>query len=89
MTPTGPLISVSTASSTGEGAITPGSVVSGPETPQQTAGVTTVFYMPMPPPATHGSLIFEGPNVSEFLEWYEDLCTDYQVFDEDKLARLP
>ncbi len=45
--------------------------------------------MLMPPPTTHGSLIFEGSNITEFLECYEDLCTDYRVSEGDKLTRLP
>ncbi len=55
----------------------------------QQAGATNIFFMPMPPLATHGSLIFKGPNVTEFLEHYKDLCTDYQVSEEDKLVHLP
>ncbi len=55
----------------------------------QQAEATNVFFMPMPLLATYGSLIFEGPNVTEFLECYEDLCTDYWVSEEDKLVHLP
>ncbi len=74
----------------GDGVKTPGSGLSEKDIlQQQEAKATTVFYMPILLPATHRSLIFEGPNVSEFLEWYKDLCTDYWVSDEDKLARLP
>ena len=43
----------------------------------------------MPPPGTLGSPMFEGANVTEFLERYEDLCSDYRVSDDDKLTRLP
>jgi len=32
--------------------------------------------------------MFEGANVTEFLERYEDLCLDYCVTDEDRLIRL-
>jgi hypothetical protein len=60
------------------------------ETPQtQQAAMATMFYMPMPPPGTLGSPMFEGANVTEFLERYEDLCSDYKVSEEDKLTRLP
>jgi len=48
-----------------------------------------MFYMLMPPPGTPGSPMFEGANVTEFLERYEDLCSDYRVTDEDRLTRLP
>jgi hypothetical protein len=33
--------------------------------------------------------MFEGANVTQILERYEDLCSDYQVSDIDRLARLP
>ena len=33
--------------------------------------------------------MFEGANVTEFLERYEDLCSDYHVSTSDRLARLP
>jgi hypothetical protein len=43
----------------------------------------------MPPPGTLGSPMFEGANVTEFLERYKDLCSDYRVSDKDRLTRLP
>jgi hypothetical protein len=30
--------------------------------------------------------MFEGANVTEFLEHYKDLCLDYRVLDEDRLT---
>jgi hypothetical protein len=48
-----------------------------------------MFYIPMPLPGTLGSPMFEGANVTEFLERYEDLCSDYHVTARDRLARLP
>ena len=51
--------------------------------------MATMLCMPMPPPGTPGSPMFEDANVTEFLERYEDLCSDYHVSDKDKLARLP
>jgi len=33
--------------------------------------------------------MFKGANVTEFLERYEDLCSDYRVTDKDRLTRLP
>ena len=56
---------------------------------QQTTAMLAMFYMPMPPPGTPGSPMFEGANVTEFLEWYEDLCSNYHVLDKDRLAQLP
>ena len=32
--------------------------------------------------------MFERANVTEFLKRYEDLCSDYQVSDNNKLTRL-
>jgi len=43
----------------------------------------------MPLLGTLGSPVFEGANVTKFLERYKDLCSDYKVSDKDKLAQLP
>src|ERR1700730_15602389 len=48
-----------------------------------------MLYMPMPPPGTPRSAMFEGANVTDFLERYEDLCSNYHMSDNDRLARLP
>jgi hypothetical protein len=48
-----------------------------------------MLYMPMPPPGTPGSPMFEGANVTEFLERYKDLYSNYRVSTSDRLARLP
>ena len=56
---------------------------------QTTVTMPAMLYMPMPPPGTLGSPMFEGANISEFLERYEDLCSNYRVSDEDRLTRLP
>jgi hypothetical protein len=56
---------------------------------QQTIAMPAIFYMPMPPLGTPGSPMFEGANVTEFLERYEDLCSNYQVSDKHRLAQLP
>jgi hypothetical protein len=57
--------------------------------PSQTTMSATMFCIPMPPPGALGSPMFEGANVTEFLERYEDLCLDYQVSENDRLMRLP
>jgi hypothetical protein len=63
------------------------------ETPQETPALqttmATMFCIPMPPPGTPGSPLFKGANVTEFLERYKDLCSNYQVSEKDKLMRLP
>ena len=33
--------------------------------------------------------MFEGANVTEFLERYDDLCSDYRASEKDRLMRLP
>jgi hypothetical protein len=48
-----------------------------------------MLYMLMPLPGTLGSPMFEGANVTDFLERYKDLCLDYRVSEEDRLTRLP
>jgi hypothetical protein len=57
--------------------------------PLQQIAMPAMFYMPMPPPGTPGSPIFEGANVTEFLERYKDLYSNYHVSASDRLARLP
>jgi hypothetical protein len=63
------------------------------ETPQETPALqttmSTMFCIPMPPPSTLRSLMFEGANVIEFLERYKDLCSNYWVLDKDRLTQLP
>jgi len=82
--------SVSVSLVTLSAAATPSSSPENSQTfPLQQATMSTMFYMPMPPPSTPGSPMFEGANVTEFLERYEDLCSDYCVTDEDRLTRLP
>jgi hypothetical protein len=65
--------------------VTPVSAVNG----RDSVMASPMFYMPMPLPGTLGSPMFEGANITEFLERYEDLCSDYHVSAEDKVKRLP
>jgi hypothetical protein len=67
---------------------TPGSLTSSIDSVQPMTAMP-MFYMPMPLPGTLGSPIFKGANITEFLECYEDLCSDYHVSAEDKVKRLP
>jgi hypothetical protein len=68
---------------------TPGSSTSSLDSVQPVTAMPAMFYMPMPLPGTLGSPMFEGANITEFLECYEDLCSDYHVSAEDKIKRLP
>src|SRR6266536_3586413 len=43
----------------------------------------------MPLPGTPGILYFEGANISDFIERFEDICDDYQVRDKNKIKRVP
>ena len=45
--------------------------------------ITMMFYMLMPPPGTLGSPIFEGANITKFLERYKDLYSDYYMLASD------
>jgi hypothetical protein len=47
------------------------------------------FRMPMPLPGAVGVPFFEGTNATEFLDRYNNLCKEYLVIDQDKLAKLP
>ena len=38
-----------------------------------------LFRPPVPLPGTPGTPYFEGKNITEFLERYEDICNNYQV----------
>ena len=37
---------------------------------------------------TIGIPLFEGANITEFLDRFDNLCKEYLVADEDKLAKL-
>ena len=42
----------------------------------------------MPYPAS-GTPFFEGINVSEVLERFENMCDNYRMFNSEKIRRLP
>lgn len=45
--------------------------------------------MAMPFPGTPGTPFFDGRNVTDFLDRFSDLCTDYKLSDAEKMRRLP
>ena len=47
-----------------------------------------MFFMPMPRLGSHGSPLFTGTNVTEFLRRYEQDYKDYHVSTADRLERL-
>ena len=42
----------------------------------------------MPYPGTPGTPFFEGSNVTDFLDRYEQMCTDFRVEAKEKIKRL-
>ena len=42
----------------------------------------------MPYPGSPGAPFFEGSNITDFLESYSRMCTDYQVDKQEKIKRL-
>lgn len=42
----------------------------------------------MPYPGSLGAPFFEGFNITDFLESYSRICTDYQVDEQEKIKRL-
>ena len=47
------------------------------------------YIMPIPYSGAPGSPFFEGANVTEFLERYENVCEDYRISLAEKIRRLP
>ena len=54
-----------------------------------TLGPGSQFIMVMPYPGTPGVPFFDGRNVTDFLDCFSDLCTDYKLSDAEKMRRLP
>ena len=42
----------------------------------------------MPYPGSPGAPFFKGSNITDFLESYSRMCTDYQVDEQEKIKRL-
>ena len=49
----------------------------------------TFYVSPMPYPGAPGSPFFEGANISEFWERFENMGDDYQMSTSEKIRRLP
>ena len=43
----------------------------------------------MPGPGTMGAPYFDGQNITDFLNRYEDLCYDFRLSEAEKVRRLP
>ena len=48
----------------------------------------TPYVTPIPYPGAPGSPFFEGANISEFLERFENICDYYQMSTSEKICRL-
>ena len=46
------------------------------------------YIITMPYPGTPGTPFFEGSNVTDFLDRYEQMCTDFRVEAKEKIKRL-
>lgn len=46
------------------------------------------YIMPMPYLGVPGSPFFDGANISEFLERFENMCDDYRILISEKIRRL-
>lgn len=55
--------------------------------------LTPVIQLPyiftMPYPGTPGTPFFEGSNITDFLNRYDQMCTDFLVEAKEKIKRLP
>ena len=47
------------------------------------------YIMAMPYPGTPGTPFFEGSNITDFLNRYELMCTDFRVEEKERIRRLP
>ena len=58
--------------------------------PAAKMSVLPLYWVLMPMPGSPGTPMFEGLNVTEFLERFEEMCEDYGTEgDLEKLKRLP
>ncbi len=48
-----------------------------------------LYVTPMPYPGAPGSPFFEGANIIEFLERFENMRNDYRMSTSEKIRRLP
>lgn len=44
--------------------------------------------MPLPAPGSLGAPWFEGKNVTEFLEMFDNMCEDYSISEQDRLKKV-
>ena len=44
--------------------------------------------IPMPLPGLEGMLLFNRINITEFLDWYNDICKEHFVDSDNKLSKL-
>ncbi|KAL9607722.1 MAG: hypothetical protein Q9204_009300, partial [Flavoplaca sp. TL-2023a] len=44
--------------------------------------------MPLPAPGSPGAPWFEGKNVTDFLEAFDNMCDDHAIRDEDRMKKV-
>lgn len=52
------------------------------------ASIPVYSHAVMPYPGAPGTPFFEGSNITNFLDRYSRMCTDYRVSEEEKIKRL-
>ena len=51
-------------------------------------GLGQNFFMTIPYFSTLGTPYFDNRNVTDFLNYFSNLCTDYKLLDKEKMRRL-
>ena len=70
----------------GKGKVTPTESVSSKD--PSSASIPMYSRAVMPYPGSPGAPYFEGSNITDFLDSYSRMCTDYQVDEQEKIKRL-
>ena len=70
----------------GKGKVTPTESVSSKD--PSSASIPMHSRAVMPYPGSPGAPYFEGSNITDFLDSYSRMCTDYQVDEQEKIKRL-
>ena len=74
----------------GKGKVTPTESVSSKDSSKDPSSASIPMYSRavMPYPGSPGAPFFEGTNITDFLDSYSRMCTDYQVDEQEKIKRL-
>ncbi len=74
----------------GKGKVTPTESVSSKTSSKDPSSASIPMYSQavMPYPGSPVASFFEGTNITDFLDSYSRMCTDYQVDEQEKIKRL-